>query len=400
MAVSIRPISEDEIEDAQMLLAEAFADHGARSRPEDAVQAFRRGFAVENTVATFVDGVLATFVQWRPVDAWLWDGPANLASAGPGATRPTFRRGGLHTRSLALLFDQMRRAGVPLTVIESPVVGWHRHNGWEISSAALDYRLDPRVDRVPKPAAGRPWLADEGAVAALQALHRRWGARHPLTICRTDAWWAERLKRAGGGPSDVYLWVEDDEQATGYVVYRVVRDAGGAMVLEVEELVHETPSAFLGLLGLVLSHNIATAVTWSAPVDDPLLAVIAEPGHVTVRWAYDKLARVVDVPAALALRPTSAEGTVLVVEVRDDLASWNQGTWRLGAADGRITAVPTDAVPEARLDVRWLAPLMFGHVTPATVLIAGGLAADDDDALARLRSLFDARPPPYCADHW
>jgi predicted acetyltransferase len=102
--------------------------------------------------------------------------------------------------------------------------------------------------------------------------------------------------------------------------------------------------------------------------------------------------RVLDVPVALAARPWSADGSV-VIEVDDPLGH-AAGRWRVHTDAGRAEVTRTDDAPDVRLAADTLGSLYLGGVSVATLHGAGRLAGSGD-AVAALAAMADGGPTPY-----
>jgi predicted acetyltransferase len=99
------------------------------------------------------------------------------------------------------------------------------------------------------------------------------------------------------------------------------------------------------------------------------------------------------VPTALAARPWTADGTV-VLEVDDPLGH-AAGRWRVRTEDGRASVAPTDEEPGVRLAADTLGSLYLGGV-PVAALVGAGRLGGADAAIDALASMADGGPAPYC----
>jgi GNAT superfamily N-acetyltransferase len=121
------------------------------------------------------------------------------------------------------------------------------------------------------------------------------------------------------------------------------------------------PAARLALLRRLVDLDLTgTAKVGSVGVDDPVLLWAGGPRSTSDVATYDSLwVRLVDLPEALQDRAWSAPCDV-VVEVEDRAAPWNQGRWRIHAADGTGTVARTDQEADVRLGVDALGAAYLG----------------------------------------
>jgi predicted acetyltransferase len=119
-------------------------------------------------------------------------------------------------------------------------------------------------------------------------------------------------------------------------------------------------------------------------VDDPLVLWAGGPRSTSDVATYDSLwVRLVDLGEALQSRTWGAPCD-LVVEVADTSAPWNDGTWRVRAADGVASVERTSAEAEVRLPVQALGAAYLGGGNLVAQLRAGLVAERRRGAVAEL----------------
>jgi predicted acetyltransferase len=162
----------------------------------------------------------------------------------------------------------------------------------------------------------------------------------------------------------------------------------------VRELIARTPAAYAALLGALRRHKSQLdRFVWEAPPDDPLWHTAAH-WDLKVAWEPPFSARVVDLPAALALlRPDGTLAGRCVIRIEDALAPWNTGCWEIAVEGGRATAAPTTAAPHVACDIGAWSQLFFGDPDAEALRRAGRLTVMDERGYALLRALC---PPALC----
>ena len=153
---------------------------------------------------------------------------------------------------------------------------------------------------------------------------------------------------------------EGDE---GYALYRfhpryehrLHRDC-----LEVVEVMARDPVAVRELWRYLLSMDLVESVRADfLPEDHPLLLTLAEPGRLRLTLADGLWLRLIDVESALRAR-TYASSDALVLEIRDQICSWNDGCLRIDNRRGGTLVERTDAKADISLDVADLASVYLG----------------------------------------
>ena len=83
----------------------------------------------------------------------------------------------------------------------------------------------------------------------------------------------------------------------------------------------------------------------------------------------------------------------------DDIATWNNGRWKLEVLKGNSLVQPTDEDPDIRIDIKSLGSLFTG-MRRARELISWELIEGAEDAVARVDRIFETRHAPHCPDHY
>ena len=146
------------------------------------------------------------------------------------------------------------------------------------------------------------------------------------------------------------------------------------------------PAARLALLRRLVDFDLMGSVRVHAVgADDPLLSWVGGPRATSDVATYDSLwIRLVDLPQALQERAWSAPCDV-VVEVRDTVAPWNDGSWRIradAAGEALVEKVTTEA--DLSLGVEHLGAAYLGGTNLVGLQRAGLVAERRKGAVAEL----------------
>ncbi|MFD6794049.1 MULTISPECIES: GNAT family N-acetyltransferase [Prauserella salsuginis group] len=267
--------------------------------------------------------------------------------------------------------------------------------GYGIATRARDYTVDVRRAKVRQdaPAGGRVNIEN------LDSAMERWAAAYPAMatrpgmLARPDEWWAglrSHLAREEGPVTAVTH--EGTGGVDGFAVYSVDRPRPGSATLNLIEMQAAGPEAFCGVWRYLLSVDLVHEVTASVrPLDDPLELLLTDPRAVSTTGQFDDLwVRLVDVPAALAMR--TYDGEPVVLEVTDPVLPGNEGCYRLGP-DG---AVRTDQPAELQLSVDTLAMIHLGAWRPSQLVDTGRVRETAPGAAERADRLLSTATPPWC----
>jgi predicted acetyltransferase len=301
------------------------------------------------------------------------------------ACLPLARGKGYVEALLARGLEQMRERGEVVSALHAFLVGLYRPMGWEWVGSRRSYTL---------PLAHLPAGLDTRSVRAagpedaetLKSLYEAEAARYRGTLIRPLSWWKERLEATSGFMHYFFLYA--DPEPKGYLYLQLREPA------RVRELIARSPAAYAGLLGVLRRHKSQLdQVVWDAPPDDPLWHTAAH-WEIETKWRPPFSSRVVDVPAALALRrPDPKVRGQCRVQVTDRLAPWNEGCWEIAVEDGGITAQRTSEAPQMGCDIGAWSQLFFGDPDADALRRAGRLTVSDERGYTLLRALC---PPALC----
>jgi predicted acetyltransferase len=415
----VRPITESEIEQAQALLAHAFDWPRSGADLAAAAQRFAGTHSCAHTSAAFVGGRMVAYMQWEPVVMSAAGKYVRLAAAGPGATLPEARGRGYNQAAAIGSVPQMRAEGCLWSGIITPVVAFHRANGWDVGAVRRSYRLMPETARLRwrGEASGTytlcgAWTEPKGTerdLLALASLYDRFAERRCGPLERTAASWRALLSGAtlpGGSSRDVVLWRDASGQAGGYVVYertsQPVPEGRPPIRMDVRELVAATAEAYCSLLDYLLGHTLTDQIYWSAPADDPLALCLVDPTTLQIHERQDFLLRILDVPAFLAGRPRGpfARNGRFTMEVVDRHCPWNHGTWSVEVEDEAVRVQPSREQPALTVQIDVLGPLCSGNLRLGQCELAGRLEVRDRRGAALADAFFCQPRPPFCADEF
>jgi predicted acetyltransferase len=383
----------------------------------DFVRAFRAAFGGvpdDADLASAVDSIEVARSQVAVVDgevvgtasafsnALALPGGAEVGCAGVSlvSVRTDHRRRGLLRGLMERVLDDARGRGEAVAALWASETPIYDRFGFGPAAPTVEIRLDRahaalRLDG--------PWrevrLVDrDEARRVLPAMRDQARTTRPGMLDRTDGSW-ERLLRdepqppSGKGPRQHALL-----PGRGYAVYRLEPDwtAGAPKgTVVVQELHALDPEAVAALWRFVTDVDLATTtVAGRRPVDDPVLALVADEGRARVSRDWPLQVRVLDLPRVLAAR-SAATDDVLVREVADPLVPANHGRWAVTGEDSRLTCEPTTVETDLHLDIRDVATVLLGGQRATQLAAAGVVREQRPGAAVRLDRLLRVDVAPW-----
>lgn len=307
--------------------------------------------------------------------------------------------GGLLMREV---LGELRDEGVPFSTLYPSVPAPYRRAGYEMAGAYTRYRAP--VATLPRHRYHdvEPW--DDSALDEVVECYRHFAAASEGPLDRPRSWWPERILRVAPPHSQpVYRYlVRREGRVTGYMVFtqeRADHPIPYFYSLGCRDLVWLDAGAARSLLGLAASHRaLATDLTWTGPVEDPL-ALFLDEQDLSAQWSMLWMARLIHVRKALEARgyPSSLQAAV-EFSLEDPVLEANTGSYRLEVEDGHGRVEKIERA-STKMDVGALSALYTGWLPPRDAQRSGRLVEAGEREVAALEAIF-AGPKPWMADQF
>jgi predicted acetyltransferase len=406
MSLEIRPITDDEVEQAEFLVSYAFNTPN-RGDLKAAAERARRIYPLDWSLGAFDQGEMVAFMRVLPFAVRINGRGLPMGGVSFVATLPQHRRRGYVGRTLRHALGEMRDRGQSLSGLYTPHPALYRRFGWEIASGWRSISFPPKdVSLRAKPREpGSMRLAGADDWQQLDRVYRAYCRERTGALHRPELWWREGVF-GGLGPFgrqqlDAVVWSDAAGEPQGYLIYGQMSASGfgGQSRFYVRELVALTGDAYLNLAQVPLRHDLAAEVYWTAAPDDPFAELVENAEKLKIEEHYGLLLRVVDVAQALGVRPPGTEHVEpFTLALADPSAPWNEGTWRIEAAEGQSGVERVEGDADLSLGAPALAALFSGYLSPSNAALIGLIDVGRPEALAAADRFFATRYPPHCAD--
>jgi predicted acetyltransferase len=403
MTYPIRPVDEAEWPAFSDVLSEAF---GWTPHPTQS-ERFKAHTEFDRTLAAFdgdtMAGVAAAFSLTMTVPG------AQIPVAGVTAVSvlPSHRRRGVLSGLMRRQLSDVRERGESVAALyasESIIYsrfGYGRaagEMGISIAKHASGFVRNTPVDpslrlRVVKPAEARAEL--EGFFASV-------ATARPGRYLRDENFWNaqladEEFEQQGMGQLRCLI-AENERGVRGYALFRIKSswDDDGVPngVLKLRELEAADPASYALLWRSVLDRDLVSKVEGPRPVDDPIIALLADPRQLRASLTDELWVRLVEVDRALTSRAYASPVDV-VIEVEDDVCPWNARRWRLSADATGAECKPVEDEPDMSVPVSSLGSAYMGDGLLTAQLDAGLLREHAPGAVRRLATAMSWSPKPW-----
>ncbi|MDZ7727628.1 MAG: GNAT family N-acetyltransferase [Dehalococcoidia bacterium] len=326
------------------------------------------------------------------------------------ATPPVDRGAGHLRRLVSRHFEELHEQGErPIAALYASQAAIYQRFGYGIVSTHHRYTVEPRFIQFAEPLAIPGTLREidhQRDFSTLVELYRAYREERTGLVHRGRAMWdAGVLEPVKGADFLNTVLYEEDGEALGYCVYVTGPDPEAkapepGQRLVIRDLVALRPTAYQALWRHFALFGLVRFVTWNqAPSDDPLPHLLVEPRMLRDTARDGLLARLVDIPGAVAGRQYDMEAS-LRVDVIDELCPWNNGGWELQVGPNGAEARPLVGEPDLSMTTNSLAMLLFGQVTATQLARYGRTGVHDPAALPRWDAALATRHAPFCADNF
>lgn len=385
-------------------------------RPE-ALEFDRQIVEMDRTIAAFDGGEMVGTASAYSFTLSVPGARAAAAGITMVSVLPAYRRRGILSSMMNHLLADAAGRGEPLAILFASESGIYGRFGFGLATSHLRLRIG-RGD-------GKLVIGDVAAStdtvrlrpvkpvkvqSELAAVYDHVLALRPGMLARDGRWWDYLLAdpefaRDGMSPERCLL-AEDDSGPRGYALYRTKpswdQDGLPSGTLRIRELMstdqHATASLWTDLLNRDL---VGEVVTRMRPVDDPLLAMLADPRRARAGLSDGLWVRLIDLPAALCRRHYAADIDV-VLEVVDSHFPANHGRWRLtasglqsGGAQGAPSCQQVTDAADIRLSAAALGAAYLGGGKLSQLAAAGHVQELTPGSLARLAAAMFWDPAPW-----
>lgn len=405
MAFTIRPITEKERPEFRRVMGLVFNFDPT----EEGEPAFNSILEVERTICAFDGDRLVGTAGAFSLDMTVPGGVLPVAGTTMVTVLTTHRRRGALRQMMRAHLDEAREHGDALAGLWASESSIYGRFGFGPAASMVESEIDRRhtAFRAPPLGTGSVRLVEPNeAKGLLPAVYEQTRLQRPGMYARSDVWWEYSTMRdpersRNGATSYRYAVYEESDEPRGYVQYRAKEEWNDDGIPQGEVRVSDLQAIDLAatdaLWRYVASVDLVQKISyWNLPVDDPLPWLLTEPRRLTGRISDSLWICPIDIPKALQGRHYSQPGR-LVIEVRDEFNSWNNGSFLLETTGTETECAPTTAEPDVHLTAADLGSIYLGGVGART-LAAAGRVTGSPEALAKTDGMFSWHPAPWCPE--
>jgi predicted acetyltransferase len=393
-----KPLNEREVADYHRILSQAFGwslDSALNPAAEEGMANLR----LLRRSARVIGGL-----SFQPCRQFFGGRAVSMTGVRIVAISPDMRGQGAASTLMEAAVREQRERGWLVSTLHPSMRGLYRKSGYEVAGDSCLWEL-PLNAELPVDERGltlKPFdLGNASGMTAMRHLYDAHAQKSDGWLERSDWYWA-RIFRAPAEEGlaqklHAYLF-EGDRGPEGYIIYHPSRGYDGRMKLVVRDWVASTSAARRRLLSFFREQrSVFDVALLHAGEQEALLALRDEAlnaPHQNQPW----MLRLLDVQGALEARGfPPGVSCELHLGVKDGLLAENERPMVLTVEAGR-GAIRVGGEARIIVDVRGLAALYSGYLTPYMLRGMGLLDAADSD-LAKLMAAFSG-PRPWMPERF
>lgn len=361
--------------------------------PLEEARGWAKATDLRNTRAIFEGKRLVSMLQIIPYQVWLGGKVVPMGGIGGVATWADRQGRGYASQLMLDSLHVMRQRKLWVSVLYPFSFQYYNKFGWELAGHRIMYTelQQHHIIRFPEYK-----LVDAGNdtdnIPLLDSIYQKMAVRYNLCIKRTKKLWQKKLDWIKKNNAQLYL-IKDEGEYIGWFMCQNKRlDQGFESVTNEFAFVNEKAlRAMMGFL-TTLPNNV-TRISIIAPSNICLWSYLKEP-FVLTKLKPEMQFRIVDVPQAIKARGYHSGLNVrLVIQIKDDNAEWNTGTWALELENGVIATVKkTSDSPDVECDIQTFSQLFCGYADAESLKWKGRLSVKDSSTLHTLDQIFHDLP--------
>lgn len=310
---------------------------------------------------------LAAKLHFLPLEVFFAGKKVKMGGLAGVATYPEYRRKGLVKDMLTFTLEKMKKEGYSLSMLHPFKVSFYRKYGWELFSRRLKSILtsDDLVIKKRVPGSVKRYTK-ESHHSEIELLYDVFAERYTGMLVRDREWWEQSVYEE----NFTAVYYNEENQPKGYILYQI-KDRK----MTVSEFVPLNEEARHGLWNFICQHDsMIRELEMVTHEHEPLFHALPDPRFTAEIRPYF-MARIVDAEAFL--KEYEFKGTNLLLNVTDEHAPWNTGSYSIGQ-DGTAKTEPVQE-KGISLSINSLAAILFGYQTASSLAEIGEITGDEEE---------------------
>lgn len=315
------------------------------------------------------------------------------------ASWPEYRKNGMIRRLMLRGLEAMRDRGHIVSYLGPFHYPFYRKFGYEMMYEYRSYTL--KISCMPDWSGKGRVRRIKPDPALLNRIYEPYAQRYNGMLLRDEFRWTSAVFKRR--PGNIAVYYNEAGEPRGYIFYEIQ-----GTEFKVPEMVALDTDARSGLWEFIRKHEGAyETVTFSAPADDSFPFLIDNPKGLATKCVTHLMARIVDVSRFLEryrFAGIGREELIIRLQIRDETAPWNEGTFELIIGEDGLACVQrlaetsdlSGADASVACSIQTLSTMLLGYKRPQFLYECGRLECDHEAVVLLERIV--PRVTPYYID--
>lgn len=343
-------------------------------------------YTPENCLGCFDEDRLVGLLYIYPYDMYFNKDIVAMGGIGVVSTLPEYRHYHCASNMLVKSLEIMKDRGYAFSALAPFSYSFYRKYGWELGFSSKKYIIP--IEELKGLGTGkgqfRPLtLEDRDNIGQV---YKTSIAKYNGAIDRDRENWEFRLKEIGKNRNYGYGYSRRGNELDGYIFFTM---NGG--VFHVHEMIYDSLETKLELLRFIYNHSAQVKeVNWQVPLDDNTMLLLQNP-RIEQKIEPGMMIRVVDVVEVLKSYkyPDLYKGS-FTINVTDQWAPWNNGTFRVAIEQGGVVVSKTDdTAADISCNIDAFSQFILGYIGLGEAIELGKATVHNLQVIDELKTIFN-----------
>ncbi|WP_186577580.1 GNAT family N-acetyltransferase [Aquibacillus kalidii] len=306
---------------------------------------------------SYVNGELAAKLHLLPMTLGLGGIKMPFGGIAGVSTWPEYRRKGHVANLMNHTLYEMKIQGLSISMLHPFSIDFYRRFGWELTHYNYHYTFSPSDLKNTKGKGYSKRGTKDTDLPLLKSIYHKNSSQYNLFLDREDWWW---LNKVIADEDSIVIYYDENGDAQGYLIASLSESR-----LTVKEIIFLTGDACYGLLEWLKNHDsMIKEIEMKILPNDQLSFYFHNP-RINIKKSAYFMTRIVDFSTFIRKYPffNSEDPISIVMEIKDELAPWNEGMWEIEISNNKVTEVnrvsSTNSQLKITTDILSLSALLF-----------------------------------------
>lgn len=319
----VRKVPQEHFEDAYALAIYAFNVPETDERKEN----FRTVFNHSDTFGIYQQNELKSQMLVLPLTVLIHGEMMPMGGISYVSSYPETRGMGNIKKLFTASLDHMNRDGMVISYLDPFSYPFYRKFGYEVAFNTASYTIDtsymPKTKKYPGQVIRVKWEQEKDIITSIY-LEKYAKAVGPLK--RPEWMWQQKFMNLSKQKLAIYK--DSNNEAKGYISYHFGEKNSAEFIID--EMIYLTADAYTALWQFTASHQSTFKIVRYKTAENEYIMDLFPRQTIRKEVNPFMMARIVNIESFLMRYPFKEKAqTTLYLQVKDHLADWNNGIWKV-----------------------------------------------------------------------